>query len=141
MNEWERLLRWHCGDLRDERLRQASGLWIVLTALGRDPSLEPAPDGLAVSTAMAPADLASAGPVVFPLPEGPAAVQVFGLWRPQTALEEPLQRQHWLFWVVPGRQIHAERRSMGLNPLTRAHGPGGPAEHLAAQLLPLLGPP
>ena len=84
---------------------------------------------------MASAERASAGPVVFPLPQGPAPVQVFGLWRPQTALEEPLQRQHWLFWVVPGRQIHAERRSMGLNPLTRAHGPGGPAEHLAAQLL------
>lgn len=141
MNEWDRLLRWHCGDLRDERLRQACGLWIVLNALGRDPSREAAPEGLAVSTALAHADLASAGPVVFPLPQGPAAVQVFGLWRPATELEDPLQRERWLFWVVPKRQLHAERRSIGLNPLLRAHGEGWPAAHLAERLLPLLDAP
>ena len=141
MSEWDQLLRWHCSDLRDERLRQACGLWIVLTALGRDPSREPPPEGLAVSTAMASAERASAGPVVFPLPQGPAPVQVFGLWQPAEALEDPLQRERWLFWVVPKRQLHAERRSIGLNPLQRAHGQGWPASHLAERLLPLVGAP
>lgn len=137
MTEWDQLLRWHCGDLRDERLRQACGIWIVLTALGRDPTRESPPQGMALSTAMA----SDAPPVVFALPDGPAAVQVFALWQPLEAELDPLQRERWLFWVVPGRQLHAERRSIGLKPLLRAHGDGVPLGQLAERLLPLLGGP
>ena len=54
MSEWDQLLRWLHRDLRDERLRQASGHWIVLTALGLHPNRDPLPAGLALSTAMAP---------------------------------------------------------------------------------------
>ena len=38
MTEFDRLLRWYCADRLDERLRQACGHWILLTALGLDPT-------------------------------------------------------------------------------------------------------
>lgn len=145
MEEWDQLLRWLHRDLLDERLRQACGQWILLSALGFDPSRDPLPAGLALSTAMAPqADAEGAAPpVVFPLPEGPAPVQVFGLWLlpPADAQPDgrhPLVRECWRFWVVPGRQVHPDRRSMGLNPLRRAHGEGCSTPELADRLRPLL---
>ena len=145
MEEWDQLLRWLHRDLLDDRLRQACGQWILLSALGFDPSRDPLPAGLALSTAMAPPLPPDGGgvPVVFPLPEGPAPLQLFGLWRPPSADAEadpqhPLVRERWWFWVVPGRQVHAERRSMGLKPLQRAHGEGFPSSELAPRLRPLL---
>jgi len=145
LSEWDQLLRWLHRDLRDERLRQASGHWIVLTALGLHPNRDPLPAGPALSTAMAPPLPPDGGgaPVVFPLPDGPAHLQLFGLWRPPSADAEadqqhPLVRERWRFWVVTGRQVHAERRSMGLKPLQRAHGEGFPSSELAQRLRPLL---
>ncbi|MEY4430584.1 MAG: hypothetical protein RLZZ533_520 [Cyanobacteriota bacterium] len=143
MTEWDQLLRWHCRDLLDERLRQACAHWIVLTAIGLDPTQQPLPPGLALSTAVAPfRDLdAATGPVVFDLSDGPAPLQLFGLWlAPADAaapLEvHPLNREQWLFWLVPSRQLHPDRRSIGLKALRRAHGDGLGTAQLAEQLLP-----
>lgn len=148
MTEWDQLLRWHCRDLLDERLRQACGQWIVLSALGLDPTQHPLPPGLALTTARAPfADLdAATGPVVFDLAAGPAPLQLFGLWlAPADAVPpqdghplqgHPLNREQWLFWPVPSRQLHSDRRSMGLKALRRAHGDGCGSSALAEQLRP-----
>ena len=143
MTEWDQLLRWYCRDLRDERLRQACGHWVVLSALGIDPTRETFPPDLALSTAMAPfRDLDGAVvPVVFDLPDGPAPLQLFGLWlAPEDGAgaeqPHPLNREQWLFWVVPSRQLHPDRRSIGLKPLRRAHGDGNRVDGLRAQLLP-----
>lgn len=78
--------------------------------------------------------------MVFERPESSAAVQLFGLWQEPDPPGEPhpLNRDQWLFWVVPSRQLHPERRSMGLNPLRRAHGEGLTSAQLAERLLPLL---
>lgn len=141
MTEWDQLLRWYCRDLHEERLRQACAQWIVLSALGLDPTQHPLPPGVALTTAMAPhGDLdAAAGPVVFDLPDGPAPLQLFGLWLVSaeaagTPQALPLNRDQWLFWVVASRQLHPDRRSIGLKALRRAQGEGcGPAA-LAEQL-------
>ena len=146
MTEWDQLLRWHCRDLLDERLRQACGQWIVLSALGLDPTQHPLPPGVALTTARAPfTDLdAAAGPVVFDLADGPAPLQLFGLWlapaadaSPHGASPQgghPLNREQWLFWAVPSRQLHPDRRSIGLKALRRAHGDGVRSSALAEQL-------
>jgi len=138
MTEFDRLLRWYCADRLDERLRQACGHWILLTALGLDPTQGSLPGGVVLSTALHH----GSAPVVFALPEGPFAVVVFGLWQPPmvedtaSAVEplDPLQRDHWRFWVVSSRHLHPERRTIGLNPLIRAHGEGWSPNDAAEQL-------
>ena len=65
MTEFDRLLRWYCADRLDERLRQACGHWILLTALGLDPTQCGLPSGVGLSTALG----FGAMPAVFALPE------------------------------------------------------------------------
>jgi hypothetical protein len=139
MTEFDRLLRWYCADRLDERLRQACGHWILLTALGLDPTQCGLPSGVGLSTALG----FGAMPAVFALPEETFAVVVFGLWQPpmldvtSTATEplDPLNRDHWRFWVVSSRHLHPDRRSIALNPLMRAHGEGQAFSGLADQLV------
>ena len=135
MNDFDRFLRWYCADLLDERLRHASGHWLLCAALDLEPERQELPPELALSTALlasvadsdsdSAADPASEPPVVFAIPASAQGLVVFALWRPpQQQPLQPLAAEQWLFWPVLRRHLHAERRSIGLRPLQRAQGEG-----------------
>ena len=145
MNEFDRFLRWYCADLLDERLRHASGQWLLSAALGLEPERQGLPPGLALSTALlAPAadpdpEPESEPPVVFPISAAAQGLVVFALWRPPPHQPlQPLAVEQWLFWPVLRRHLHAERRTIGLRPLQRAQGDGLSHGALQRQLPALL---
>jgi hypothetical protein len=131
-------MRWCHPDLLVERLRHASACWLVLQALDLDLNRHPAPaEGsisvidtpsgpLGISSMLLPS---SADPPLrvtpFPLEPSRAPLWVLALLQQQDSQgTDPLDPQQWLFWVVPAAQFHAERRSIALQPLVRAHGEG-----------------
>jgi hypothetical protein len=64
-------------------------------------------------------------PISFPIEQRTATAYVFCLLEEQdSALVNPQELAQWRFWVVPTRSLHAERQSIGLQPLIRAHGQG-----------------
>ena len=131
-------LQWCHPDLLVERLRHASACWLVLQALDLDPARHPAPDEgsisvigapmgpLAISSMLMPRS-AEPPPRVRPFPLEPARAPLWVLallQEQEVQPTDPLDPQQWLFWLVPASHFHAERRSIGLQPLVRAHGEG-----------------
>lgn len=138
MGDLNAFLRWCHPDLLEERLRHACACWHVLLALGLDPSRFPPPDGGSISVIHAPAgglgissallldsDEARHRPQPFVLDPSRAPLWVLALLQDQPGEAiDPLDPGQWLFWVVPAARFHGERRSIGLQPLIRAHGDG-----------------
>ena len=67
------------------------------------------------------------GPSVisFPIEQRVATAYVFCLLAEQDPeLVDPQNLSQWRFWVVPTARLHAERKSIGMQPLIRAYGEG-----------------
>jgi len=137
MTNLDAFLRWHCGDLLDVRNREAYAEWLVIRALDLDPGvyrakeLDPELCFGPLTLAVASAAWVSAAPqarptaISFAIEQRRAAVHVFCLLAEEDpACADPQQLSQWLFWVVPSRRLNAERRTIGLQPLIRAHGDG-----------------
>ena len=154
MSDFEAFLRWRCTDPFDPGLRHAYSQWLVLQALGMDPAGLPPPGDAGPTRLALPRGslgLSSAawfqslqqplpGAVSFALEPGSVEAWLLALLDepdPQRASLSDLQQ--WRFWVVPSARLHPERRSIGLQPLRRAHGDGMPWSRLARTLdsLPL----
>ena len=74
-----------------------------------------------------------AGPSVisFPIEQRVATAYVFCLLaEPDPELVDPQDLSQWRFWVVPTGKLHGGRKSIGLQPLIRAYGPGISYEEL-----------
>lgn len=139
MTDLDAFLRWYCADLLDVRTREAYAEWLVIQALGLDPGPLRLPGdaqqlrygslSLAVaSAALVPPRLAPQArsiPISFAIEQRDADVHVFCLLAEEdAAVADPQQRNQWRFWVVPTRRLNAERRTIGVQPLIRAHGEG-----------------
>ena len=142
MLDRDAFLRWHCSNPLAEELREAYLHWLVLHALGLDPGTARA-DGIGSEQLLWFGDLSLAlasaayfqhpaqqdpSPISFKLTALQADAQLLGLLEgsPPSTLEglDLFDPDQWRFWVVPSRALHAERLSIGLNPLRRAQGDG-----------------
>jgi len=137
MSDLDAFLRWNSGHLLENRTRGAYAEWLVHRALGLNPGehrIEWAEvdvtDGaitLEVKSAAYVQSWQQSGPSVirFPIEQRVATAYVFCLLAEQDPeLVDPQDLSQWLFWVVPTRQLHGERKSIELQPLIRAYGPG-----------------
>ena len=143
MNDLDAFLRWNSGHLLENRTRGAYAEWLVHRALGLDPGehrIEWADvdvtDGeitLEVKSAAYVQSWPQAGPSVisFPIEQRVATAYVFCLLaEPDPELVDPQDLSQWRFWVVPTGKLHGGRKSIGLQPLIRAFGPGISYEEL-----------
>ena len=140
-------LRWSHPTLLEPRLFHCCALWQVLTALGLDPAEQPAPDRGPVSTLLLPGwsqplQVSSTHcepntPTTFRLGEDSAAAHLFALFEAADLARDPLDAAAWVFWLVPGRQLHPDRRSIGLQALLRARGAGQSLQQLPAAIAQL----
>jgi hypothetical protein len=138
-------LRWSHPDLLEERLLHCAAIWQVLEALAIDPAAVPPPargpvspltwNGLSllISSARVQPDR----PTVFNLGSSTATALLLCLLEPGEAPADPQDPAQWLFWLVPRQRFHAERQSIGLQPLLRAQGEGLSREQLADALAQL----
>jgi hypothetical protein len=137
MHDLDAFLRWHCGPLVTMANRMALAEWLVHRALGLDPGEQRSdgadlvlPGGLVTLAVRSAAYLQSPqqtalSPISFPIEQRTATAYVFCLLAEQDpAKVNPVELAQWRFWVVPTRSLHAERQSIGLQPLIRAHGDG-----------------
>jgi hypothetical protein len=74
---------------------------------------------------------------VFNLGSSTATALLLCLLDPGDAVADPQDPAQWLFWLVPRQRFHAERQSIGLQPLLRAQGEGLSREQLADALVQL----
>jgi hypothetical protein len=73
--------------------------------------------------------------ISFPIEQRVATGYVFCLLAEQnSALVDPRDVSQWRFWVVPTAKLHAERKSIGLQALIRAHGNGSSYGELANRI-------
>ena len=138
-------LRWSHPDLLEERLLHCAAIWQVLEALAINPAAVPPPargpvspltwNGLSllISSARVQPDR----PTVFNLGSSTATALLLCLLDPGDAVADPQDPAQWLFWLVPRQRFHAERQSIGLQPLLRAQGEGLIREQLADALVQL----
>ena len=145
MSQLDAFLRWCHPDLLTERLRHSAACWQLLQTLELEPEHCPPPPAGSVSlipwcgrqlalTSSVQAD-PQGRPPSFSLLADSASFWVFALLEPEgDDPPDPLNRQHWRVWLVPALQLHPERRSIALQPLTRAHGDGMAWDALAAAL-------
>jgi hypothetical protein len=138
-------LRWSHPDLLEERLLHCAAVWQVLQALALDPAAVSPPargpwsplewHGLAllISSARVMPDRPSA----FGLGASATGVLVLCLLDSGAAAADPLDPAQWLFWLVPRHRLHAERQTIGLQPLIRSQGDGIGRDQLAAALADL----
>ncbi|SBO43128.1 hypothetical protein [Cyanobium sp. NIES-981] len=137
MTDLDAFLRWNSGHLLENRTRGAYAEWLVHRALGLDPGehrIEWADvdvtDGgitLEVKSAAYVQSWPQAKPSVisFPIEQRVATAYVFCLLAEQDPeLVDPQDLTQWHFWVVPTGKLHEGRKSIGLQPLIRAFGPG-----------------
>ena len=96
MSDLDAFLRWNSGHLLENRTRGAYAEWLVHRALGLDPGEQ------RVATAYVFCLLAEQDP----------------------ELVDPQDLSQWRFWVVPTGKLHEGRKSIRLQPLIRAFGPG-----------------
>ncbi|MEA5473308.1 hypothetical protein VB716_03640 [Synechococcus sp. CCY9201] len=102
MSDLDAFLRWNSGHLLENRTRGAYAEWLVHRALGLDPGEHRV-----------------------------ASAYVFCLLAEQDPeLVDPQDLSQWRFWVVPTGKLHGGRKSIGLQPLIRAYGPGISYEEL-----------
>lgn len=147
MDDFDAFLRWNSGHLLENRTRGAYAEWLVHRALGMDPGehrLEWAEvdlrDGdftLEVKSAAYVQSWQQEKPSVisFPIEQRVATAYVFCLLAEQnSALVDPRDVSQWRFWVVPTAKLHAERKSIGLQALIRAHGNGSSYGELANRI-------
>lgn len=149
MTDVDAFLRWTTGDLLAPANRAAYAEWLVHRALGADPGryrreapvqLRAGALALAVRSAacVLSRDQQQPAAISFAIEERAATAFVFCLLMEQDPqLADPLNLSQWLFWVVPTVRLHPERRSIGLQPLIRAHGDGVDFGGLAALLASL----
>jgi hypothetical protein len=137
MTDLDAFRSWQGGPLVTTANRTALAEWLVHCALGLDPgayrregadlALLGGPITLAVRSAayFQSAQQTAPNPISFPIEQRTATAYVFCLLEEQDpALVNPQELAQWRFWVVPTRSLHAERQSIGLQPLIRAHGQG-----------------
>lgn len=135
-------LRWSHPDLLEARLFHCCALWHVLVALGLDPAEHVAPDRGPVSALVLPGWpqpllLSSARcepdtPTTFRIGDSSTAANLFALFEAADFAPDPLDAGAWVFWLVPGTQLHPDRRSIGLQALLRARGAGQSLQQLPA---------
>ncbi|MBD2423397.1 MAG: hypothetical protein VKM34_08660 [Cyanobacteriota bacterium] len=143
MTDLDAFLRWQCGPLVAIANRTALAEWLVHRALGLDPGehrregadleLPGGPITLAVRSAayLQSAQQTAPTAISFPMEQRTATAYVFCLLAEQDpARVNPQDLAQWRFWLVPTRSLHAERQSIGLQPLIRAHGEGMAYEQL-----------
>ena len=143
MNDLDVFLGWHCGPLVAIANRTALAEWLVHRALGLDPGehrREGAdlafPGGMVTLAVRSAAYLQSfqqvhPSPIIFSIEQRTATAYVFCLLAEQNPAQvNPQELAQWRFWVVPSRRLHADRQSIGLQPLIRAHGEGMGYEQL-----------
>ena len=147
MKDLDAFLRWNSGHLLENRTRGAYAEWLVHRALGLDPGehrIEWAEvdvtDG-AITLEVKSAGYVQAwqqeGPSVisFPIEQRVATAYVFCLLAEQDPeLVDPQNLSQWRFWVVPTARLHAERKSIGMQPLIRAYGEGISYEELPVRI-------
>jgi hypothetical protein len=144
MSDLDAFLRWNSGHLLENHTRGAYAEWLVHQALGLDPGehrIEWADvdvtDGavtLEVKSAAYVQSWPQEGPSVisFPIEQRAATAYVFCLLAEQDPERvDPQDRRQWQFWVVPTGRLHGGRKSIGLQPLIRAHGEGISYEELS----------
>lgn len=145
-DDFEGFLRWHCGPLLDSRNRNAYALWLVQRAVGHAPDPY-RPEGSAVATLGDGLSLAvhsaahlqperqTSAAINFGIGPRAATLHVFCLLTERNPeVVNPRARDQWRFWVVPTARLHAERRSIGLQALIRAHGEGLGYSQLAERI-------
>jgi hypothetical protein len=144
---FEAFLRWNSGHLLENRTRGAYAEWLVHRALRADPGehrIEWAEvdlrDGALSLEVKSAAYVQSwqqekASTISFPIEQRKATAYVFCLLAEQNReLVDPQDLNQWRFWVVPTTKLYAERKSIGLQALIRAHGEGIRYEELAARI-------
>jgi hypothetical protein len=144
---FEAFLRWNSGHLLENRTRGAYAEWLVHRALGVDPGehriewaevdLHDEDLSLEVKSAAYVQSWQQGKPsaISFPIEQRKTTAYVFCLLAEQNReLVDPRDLNQWLFWVVPTTKLHAERKSIGLQALIRAHGEGMSFGELAAQI-------
>lgn len=73
--------------------------------------------------------------ISFPIEQRVATAYVFCLLAEQDPERvDPQDLSQWRFWVVPTGKLHAERKSIGLQPLIRAYGEGISYEELPTRI-------
>ncbi len=138
----ETFLRWSHPDLLEERLLQCAAIWQLLDLLSIGPEAVPPPARGAVSPLewqglslfISSARVLPDRPTVFSLGSSTADALVFCLLEPAEAVADPMDPAQWQFWLVPRQRFHADRQSIGLQPLLRAQGEGLSRVELAAAL-------
>ena len=147
MHDLDAFLRWNSGRLLENRTRGAFAVWLVNRVLGLDPGehhIESAEvdvtDGaitLKVKSAayVQPGPQERPSPISFQIEQRAALAYVFCLLVEQDPeMVDPQDLSQWRFWVVPTVRLHADRQSIGLQPLIRAHGEGISYEELPARV-------
>jgi hypothetical protein len=144
MTERDAFLRWSHPDLLDERLLQGCAIWQVMAALSLPPDMHPSPRqaGPSVLTwsgrqwSISCARECPPKPPSFVLGPAAADIHVFCLLNKAMPVADldPLDSRQWLFWVVAASSLNANRRSIGCQPLMRAHGDGLTFAALAAAM-------
>lgn len=137
VNDLAAFLRWNSGHLVENRNRCAYAEWLVHRALGVDAGeYRIEKEELDVSYGSATISVQSAAyvlsrqqttpsPISFLIEQRSATAYVFCLLAElNPELANPADLSQWRFWVVPTVTLHAERKSIGLQPLIRAHGEG-----------------
>ena len=147
MNDLDGFLRWNSGHLLENRTRGAYAEWLVHRALGLDPGehrIEWAEadvtDG-AITLEVKSAAYVQAweqeglSVISFPIEQRVATASVFCLLAEQDPERvDPQDLSQWRFWVVPTSKLHAERKSIGLQPLIRAYGESISYEELPGRI-------
>jgi hypothetical protein len=144
VTERDAFLRWSHPDLLDDRLVQGCAIWHVMAALSLPPDMHPSPRqaGPSVLTwsdrqwSVSCARECTPKSPSFVLGPVAADVHVFCLLHKPMPMADldPLDSRQWLFWVVAASSLNANRRSIGCQPLMRAHGDGLPFAALAAAM-------
>lgn len=137
MDDFAAFLRWNSGDLLEDHRREAYAEWLVHQALAIDPGdhrieraeIVSGDEGfsLAVKSAayVQSRQQKNPGVISFQIETRSASIHIFCLLTerdPERA--NPRDRSQWRFWVVPTATLNVDRRSIGLQPLIRAHGEG-----------------
>lgn len=144
-DDLDAFLRWNSGHLIENRIRCAYAEWLVYRALGLDLG-EYRHEGAVVEVSHGAISIevksaayvqswqqSATSSISFAIEPRNTMAYVFCLLaEPDPERVNPQDLSQWLFWVVPTRMLHAERRSIGLQPLIRAHGEGLPYGELRA---------
>lgn len=137
MDDFVAFLRWNSGHLLETQIRHAYAEWLIHQALAIHPGdhriegseITITEEGISLairSAAYVQFGKQDVSPVIsFQIDHRSALLHIFCLLDERDPDQvNPQNRSQWLFWVVPTATLNAERRSIGLQVLIRAHGPG-----------------